>query len=537
MDDLLERLEQPFQSLPDALDRLLHLLIDRLGLRLAEIELAGGARYTARPAALQASGRRRSRRVGSVDDAVRAAEWLQASDGQMKRRVGGDVALPLEYAGRALGSLRLGWRERGGPRRPSETSLRDLARQSARLLHRYQARDWAQATLGAPLVLVGASRALQDAEAMLERVAATELPVLLHGEAGTEAAHFAAMIHAGGDRRHRAFVAIDCDRPQGSPADWMKRAQGGTLFLEGVESMSRELQGELAGRLRPELAPWPPAPAAADVRVIAATAADLRSEAAAGRFASGLLERLDVLALRIPPLRERPEDVPALVAAALARRGYRSEAKRTAALMELFCAYAWPENLVELERVVLRLAVMTGDQPIREEDVLRFTPWVSRAWRQPAREAAAFQAARAAVGAAAGVERARSDRWVDALLRGDVQPLARLHEGLRRALIWLADHAAEPVSLDELARVAHVSPSHLTFLFRTHLGVSFKTLLSRLRVERAKQIFAEAPGRRVTEVAMTVGFSDLSHFERTFRRLVGQSPREFRRAVEAGAAE
>lgn len=535
MNDPFERIDQPFGSLTELLEGILQALLDRLGLEQVAVVLADGTQLSARRELRAGKGRTPRGRGDprSVDDAVRAAEWLQASDGTMRRRTArkpAETVLPLAYAGRNLGALRMTWRQPGG--RPSDTALKVIARRSSRLVHRYQARDWAARALGAPLVIVGMSRALQEAEALLEAVAASDLSVLVEAELGTEAAHFAAMIHAGGRRREHPFVPIHCADAEGAPADWLKKAKGGTLFLDAVEALRPDLQAQLARHLRPGLSPGPPLAATRDVRIIAATATDLRQEVAAGRFARSLLWNLDVLSLRVPPLRERSEDVPALVSAALARCGFDCEAKRTSGLMALFEGYAWPENLVELERVVLRLAVMTGDQPIQAEDVVRLTPWIAPAWRSPSAETAAFRAAREArEGAAPG----RGERWVRSVLERDVHDLARLHEGLRRALLWLADHAAEPITLDQLAREAHVSPSHLTFLFRTSLGVSFKSLLTRLRVERAKQIFSEATARRVTEVAMTVGFSDLSHFERTFRRLVGQSPREFRRAAEAAA--
>jgi len=538
VNDPLERIDQPFGSLTELLEGLLRALLDRLGLEQVAIDLADGTQLSARRE-LRAGARRTTRGRAdprSVDDAVRAAEWLQASDGTMRRRTArkpAETVLPLAYAGRDLGALRMTWRQPGGLKRPSDAALKLLAHRSSRLMHRYQARDWAARALGAPLVIVGMSRALQEAEALLEAVAASDHSVLVEAEFGTEAAHFAAMIHAGGRRRDHPFVPVHCADAEGAPADWFKKAKGGTLFLDAVEALGPDLQAQLVRHLRPGLSPGPPATAIRDVRIIAATATDLREEVAAGRFARGLLWNLDVLSLRVPPLRERAEDVPALVAAALARCGFDCEAKRTSGLMALFEGYAWPENLVELERVVLRLAVMTGDQPIQAEDVARLTPWIAPSWRSPSAETAAFRAAREAREAAAAP--GRGERWVRSVLDRDVHDLARLHEGLRRALLWLADHAAEPITLDQLARQAHVSPSHLTFLFRTSLGVSFKSLLTRLRVERAKQIFSEATARRVTEVAMTVGFSDLSHFERTFRRLVGQSPREFRRAAEAAA--
>jgi transcriptional regulator GlxA family with amidase domain len=108
--------------------------------------------------------------------------------------------------------------------------------------------------------------------------------------------------------------------------------------------------------------------------------------------------------------------------------------------------------------------------------------------------------------------------------------LDTLHAGLRRALLFLSDHYAEPVSLTELSEHAHVSASHLTFLFRNSLGLSFKSFLLCLRIHTAQQLLRDSP-LRITEVAMRAGFADLSHFERCFRRAVGQSARDYRRAM------
>ena len=114
----------------------------------------------------------------------------------------------------------------------------------------------------------------------------------------------------------------------------------------------------------------------------------------------------------------------------------------------------------------------------------------------------------------------------------NLDELAKLHDGLRKALLYLGEHYAEPVSLDQLARQAHVSPSHLSFLFRSTLSTSFKPLLQRMRVDKAKELLGSGARHRITEVAMSVGFGDLSHFEKSFRRIVGQSPRDYRRGSE-----
>ena len=127
------------------------------------------------------------------------------------------------------------------------------------------------------------------------------------------------------------------------------------------------------------------------------------------------------------------------------------------------------------------------------------------------------------------------EHWVHCALHRNAAALAALHPGLRRALLYLAEHHAEPIALGQLARHAHVSPSHLSYLFRSVLNITFKPMLQRIRVEKAKEMLAAAGRQRITEVAWSTGFADLGHFERIFRRIVGQSPSEFRRGA-AGPA-
>ena len=113
----------------------------------------------------------------------------------------------------------------------------------------------------------------------------------------------------------------------------------------------------------------------------------------------------------------------------------------------------------------------------------------------------------------------------------------RLHDALGRALAYLGAHYEEPITLAQLASHAGVSPSHMGYLFRTSIGMPFKVLLGHIRIQKARELLAEDPASNVTEIALRVGYADLSHFERRFRRIVGQSPREFRRGVGNQTAE
>ncbi|NUB21726.1 helix-turn-helix domain-containing protein [Azospirillum formosense] len=466
------------------------------------------------------------------------------------------VVVPITYADTPVGEMRLVLDRAPDGAPPEAPLLQDIARQCGYLAKRYELRRWAERRFGRPLMMVGMSPALRELDAFLEQAAHSALPVLLTGEFGTEKAQLAAAIHGCGPRRDAPFVQVNGADPAGTPADWFARAAGGTLFLSGVDEMTPALQGQILQHMPSQLGQWLDAPGGwtpsangvangmangtGGPRVIASTTADLRRLAAAGRFSRPLLAELDFLCATVPPLRDRPADIEPLVLAALERHGGRTDETRTDELIALCKAYSWPENLFELERVIARLAVMTGGGPIRHGDVHRHAPWMVGG-AMPADPESGIHPVGHPVGhpePASVVPPASSpaDHWVRCALTRDQDVLARLHGGLRKALVFLGERFADPITLDELSRQAHVSPSHLSYLFRTELQTSFKGLLGRIRIHKARELLAADRRLPITEVAMSVGYGDLSHFEKSFRRLVGQSPREYRRNLSGAAA-
>ena len=171
------------------------------------------------------------------------------------------------------------------------------------------------------------------------------------------------------------------------------------------------------------------------------------------------------------------EDIGALAARSLELHGFNPRVLGDDVL-EALCAHDWPGNLLEMERVVVRLAVMTGGRCIRREDLARHAPDLaaghvaSDAGRAPQRLPAVEQT----VGPAPA--------------QPDTPRAAHegLHDGLKRALAYLKDHAAEPLTLGDLARQAHVSQSHLGFLFRSELGTTFAAAAA--TAHRARQAAA-----------------------------------------------
>ncbi|WP_174436404.1 AraC family transcriptional regulator [Azospirillum brasilense] len=535
LDEILHPASADFRSLPDLIGGLMGRLADRAPLR-------GGALW------LQDMGTL----VLAQDRAGGRLCWTADGDPNDAAADPEAVVVPITYADAPVGEMRLVLDRKPDGAAPEAPILHDVARQCGYLAKRYEVRRWAERRFGRPLMMVGMSPALRELDAFLEQAAHSALPVLLTGEFGTEKAQLAAAIHGCGPRRDGPFVQVNGADPAGTPADWFARAAGGTLLLSGVDEMTPALQGQIVQHMPSQLGQWLDAPGGWTLsangvsngmangtggpRVIASTTADLRRLAEDGRFSRPLLAELDFLCATVPPLRDRPTDIEPLVLAALERHGGRADETRTDELIALCKAYSWPENLFELERVIARLAVMTGGRPIRHGDVRRHAPWMVGGAMPAEPESDIHPVGHPKVAPLSPPVPAPADHWVHCALTRDQDALARLHGGLRKALVFLGERFADPITLDELSRQAHVSPSHLSYLFRTELQTSFKGLLGRIRIHKARELLAACRRLPITEVAMSVGYGDLSHFEKSFRRLVGQSPREYRRNLSGDAA-
>jgi len=242
--------------------------------------------------------------------------------------------------------------------------------------------------------IVGDSPAIQRLIQMVDRLAAQETTVLILGESGTGKELVAQALHARSRRKDAPFVAINCaaltpalleselfghEKGAFTDAFAQKRgklelADGGTVFLDEIGELAPELQAKLLRVLqqREFERVGGTKTLRLDVRLVAATNRDLAMEVNRGAFREDLYHRLNVVALRTPPLRERREDVPLLarhfLARASARCGRRvseisSEAERCLA------AYQWPGNVRELENAIERAVVLGESDTILPEDL------------------------------------------------------------------------------------------------------------------------------------------------------------------------
>jgi two-component system nitrogen regulation response regulator NtrX len=250
-------------------------------------------------------------------------------------------------------------------------------------LNRTRAQNRAlQAELARRASLIGEGPAMQRVRELIARVGPTEARVLITGESGTGKELVAAAIHAASERQQRAFVTVNCaaiprdlvesemfGHERGAFTGATERrlgrfelAHGGTLFLDEVGDLSHEAQAKLLRTLETgELQRIGAEDVLRiDTRVVAATNRKLDEEVDQGAFREDLYFRLNVFPIELPPLRDRLEDLPALVAHLAERVRPRHAATFTEDALEALAAYSWPGNVRELANLIERLSILSG---------------------------------------------------------------------------------------------------------------------------------------------------------------------------------
>ncbi|MGS5087302.1 helix-turn-helix domain-containing protein [Hydrogenophaga sp. A37] len=445
------------------------------------------------------------------------------------------VVLALEFSRRPLGELRLQLSPHLFMGPAHESALTELAAQCAGTVQRLASQRWVvQAQWGAPC-LIGSSPAMLALDRHIEESCVDARPVALLGTSCNEALQTAAAIHHGGAGAGRTFVKVDCATTLEPPWRWVDRARGGTLFLCNADHGTHADQEHLWLQLEQAMGLSTQLGSHWACRLVVALKAPHLPDPSSSPIPHGAWSQCDWKVITLPPLAQHPEDIPVLVRAVLDYHGHSAEHRMTDALRHWCTNYAWPGNAAQLEWTVARMALLTANTPIGASDISLLSPRLlgdagpaytlaePQAPRYENRETAPPQANLPTV--AQPVE-----HWVRCVLEHDTPAFAQLHAGLARALQYLCKQFHEPISTEQLADQAHVSVSHLRFLFRDSLGLPFKLFLQHVRIAHAQRLLLASPQRRITDVALSVGFSDFSHFQKCFRQIVGQTPGDLRRA-------
>ena len=238
------------------------------------------------------------------------------------------------------------------------------------------------------LPIIGRSAPMQEIYRIIARLTGTDLTAMVTGESGTGKELVARAMHDYGKRRAGPFVAVNMaaipkelieselfGHEKGAftgaairKVGRFEQAEGGTLFLDEIGDMPLEAQTRLLRVLQSGefMTVGGRTPIKADLRIVAATHRDLRQLVAQGLFREDLFYRLNVVPIRLPPLRERAEDVPALVQHFLAKALQEGLPQKTieSEAMTLLKQHIWPGNVRELENLVRRLAVLYSEDTI-----------------------------------------------------------------------------------------------------------------------------------------------------------------------------
>jgi len=453
----------------------------------------------------------RAQQYGGQDgDVDRALLSLQAA---------GPAVYPIYYQSRLAGFFSM---EPAEPIQSLDAAARnELMSEMSLIAHRQLCSDFIQKHYERRLMLLGSHPLLKLQDVFIERAALTLLPVLIVGEPGCEKEYIAYALHAAGPLRQRPFLMLDCSSLASGEISsaLVDPCSCGTIFLHNIDALPAQSQTSMLQVLANTKS-------GAQFRWIASTSKDPSSEHNQQHFYGPLVHRLDFLRTTLPPLRLRKNDVACLSAFWAKRYSLNRQCDIDEDVLEILVDYHWPHNVEQLERTIARLAVLSGST-IRKQDVARHAPEISAA------EGSAF--------ISSGSRKPQDEALILVRsgvlhIRGGISHSLERHNVMKKAVDYIMEHYGDHVRLQAVAKASCVSVSHLCFLLRKILGVNFRTLLLYIRLEKAKELLIRRPDLRITEISQQVGFCELSQFDRSFKKIVGCTPMQYRRISQSDTA-
>jgi len=368
------------------------------------------------------------------------------------------------------------------------------------LINRYFSNINQNNKFGIEQSLIGISNYIIEIESFINQVSDLQKNILIEGEYGCEKLTLASAIHYNSKQQKNEFYELNCERlavykDASNYIEKITLIKTGTLFINHIDLLTPCLQRKLLDCL---------CIIKDNVRLIVSTRKGLAKEVGENSFYPKLFNHINGLKIKLPKLSERKEDIPHILDAIL----YQEDTNRKLSneVINLLTEYSWPGNLLELESVIFKLLRLSKNKTISLSDIEKHFPHIL-----------------------AGKKTILDhDILIKKLINLEFDFLSSLHPSLKKSLTYIAKNYDQEINLDILSEHSHVSPSHLSYLYRSNFGISFKVIISKLRVEKIKHYFIENPKKSITESALDIGFGDLSHFEKIFKKITGVTPKKFK---------
>ncbi len=440
----------------------------------------------------------------SIDPPLKALEMFfdfgKANTGNYKK-------VPILYQRKVIGDMLLN----SGQQLTEDKVINypQITKTMALLFKRFQNNESAYQSINERPVLIGYSQQSLKLESFIEKAASALHPVIIEGDIGNEMSAISLAIHNNGPQSNHSYTEIDCSTSNHLSFNdnldkiWEK-SKGGTLYLHEINELSLSQQSSLINQITPE------------VKIIVSSTRPLQPLVNRGEFYQQLYKKLDFLKIYIPPLKDRKEDIPYMVNLLLLKHRQFDTQTLSGDTLGAIYDFDWPGNFIQLERLMVKLLALANTNPINIEELLEIIPEINH---QP-KELRTLR------------KSTNHTNLVPLLVAKDYKDLSQLHKCLEKSLRYLAENYYETITLDILSSNAHVSASHLSFLFKHHLNRSFKKILAEIRIEHAKLLFIKYPYKRITDASLEVGFGDLSHFEKIFRRHTNMTPRSYKNSLK-----
>lgn len=442
------------------------------------------------------------------------------------------VSIPININGQRLGYLLASARSVGISASELEVGLAQQANELVCLVQRYQTHYRIMAAYGRQPYWMGTSEALRKLDQLIARLAAASMPVVIRGAKGTGKLLAARSLHCHNRTAYAPFIESSCDEWDTATvgkilSELWSYAKGGTLFLRNIDKLDAQGFAVLQDFWATKSAARNQGDESSRTRLVVSVS----SGSALGMTLADTLAQwleFNFLELRLPSLHERRDDIRLLGQYFIEECFLEIKFDFSEDAWQILEAYSWPKNVLQLKRIIQKIAVMVDQPLVSAPLLLQWFPSLDVVERPRTAQPSLLNEALPKATAYRGTELATDVHINLELIFGNTRELRWEHPLLIKAVSYMIDHHHAQMVVADTAASAGVSCAQLADLLKQRLGLSFSQVLNKIRIEKAKALFQKIPSKPIDQVCSEIGFADIDGFEKIFKRMVGLSPKVYR---------